>query len=164
MEPKCECVVSPGSVETCLHGDQSCRYGGVSAERKAFLSHHCECSHLNVEWKTEQLTCEVKLKNIPITTDKDFTITLLKIYQLGFCQNNLHSRHIPHRETWQNFTWCLGYFTRQSFPHFSVRFVSACYRYIQLLHPISISSLCPNCTHNFSAKKVPRNKALLLAQ
>lgn len=92
------CVVSPGSIETCLHRDRSCRYGDVSAERRAFLPHRCECSHLNAECKTEQLTCEVKLKNIPITTDKEFTITLLKIYQLGFCQNNLHSRRIPHRE------------------------------------------------------------------
>lgn len=45
---------------------------------------------------------QIMLKNIPITTDNDFIITLLKTYQLGFHQNSLHTRSIPHREKRHN--------------------------------------------------------------
>lgn len=126
MEPKCEYAVSPGSVDTVPSPQQyhPCRCRGVSAGRRGFPSDQCEpkCLSLNAECKTEQLMCEVKLKNIPITTDKDFILTLLKTYQVRFCQNNLHSISIPHREKWYNSASCLEYFTGDSFPHFSVRF------------------------------------------
>lgn len=73
--------MSPGPVDT-VPAYNGTSPAGVEASqlRRDFLSHHCELkrSSLNAEYKTEQLMCEVRLKNIPITTDKDFIITLLK--------------------------------------------------------------------------------------
>lgn len=56
---------------------QFCRCG-----EQVPLSHHREpkCLCLNAECNTEQPMGDIKLKNTSITPDKDFIITLLKIY------------------------------------------------------------------------------------
>lgn len=80
MEPKCEHVVSPGSVDTVpAYNGISLAGAEVSQLTKRFpvTSLRPKCFSLNAECNTEQLICEVKLKNVPITTDKDFIKNIL---------------------------------------------------------------------------------------
>lgn len=80
MEAKREAMV------VCGHGACLESLSSAGVQNRFPLSHHREpkCLCLNAECKTEQLLGDIKLKNISITPDKDFIITLLKYISLDF--------------------------------------------------------------------------------
>lgn len=69
------------------------------AQLTEVVSYHItENQNAAVQMQIQSMHEGIMLKNIPITTEKDFIITLLKTYELGFHQNRSIHHSTPHRE------------------------------------------------------------------